>query len=81
MSWHVEINCVCDVCGRNNDDPNGSKQEAWDAVYRDGWRRIDGQHLCYECVYQKTGRWTAPFERDPDDVIDTTPVDWSEFSR
>lgn len=80
MTWHVEIMCVCDGCGRIEMAHSfGNKTAAWEYVAKDGWRKIDGQHLCFECAYQKTGRWTAPWERSEDDVIDSRPVDWSQF--
>lgn len=81
MAWQVFINCECDGCGRNYDDPQASKHEAWQQVSKDGWKRIEGKHLCYECVFQKTGKWTAPFMRDPDDIWDSTPPDWSIWTK
>jgi hypothetical protein len=69
MAWHVMIECSCDHCGRNEEQPHPTKDAQWRHLFKQGWRIRKGQHLCFECVYQTTGKWFAYWERSEDDAF------------
>jgi hypothetical protein len=46
----------CDVCTNIGDHCDPSRREVWNEAKAQGWKRVDGMHVCPDCVAAETGK-------------------------